>query len=39
MEVLGWGPKVPLDEGLERTVAYFDQVLSRTVEELKVVPA
>ncbi|MEA3274490.1 MAG: UDP-glucuronic acid decarboxylase family protein [Pseudomonadota bacterium] len=25
--VLGWVPKVPLDEGLPRTVAYFDDLL------------
>jgi UDP-glucuronate decarboxylase len=26
---LGWAPRVDLDEGLERTIAYFKQVLSR----------
>jgi len=26
---LGWEPKVPLREGLERTIAYFDGVLSK----------
>jgi dTDP-glucose 4,6-dehydratase len=26
---LGWEPKVPLREGLERTIAYFDGVLTR----------
>jgi dTDP-glucose 4,6-dehydratase len=26
---LGWEPKVPLREGLERTIAYFDGVLKR----------
>jgi UDP-glucuronate decarboxylase len=25
---LGWQPKVPLREGLQRTIAYFDRVLS-----------
>jgi UDP-glucuronate decarboxylase len=27
--LLGWEPKVPLDDGLRRTVAYFDAVLRR----------
>lgn len=27
-ESLGWSPSVSLDEGLERTIAYFDQLLS-----------
>jgi UDP-glucuronate decarboxylase len=27
--LLGWEPKVPLEDGLRRTVAYFDQVLRR----------
>jgi UDP-glucuronate decarboxylase len=26
---LGWEPKVPLEEGLQRTIAYFDQLLSQ----------
>jgi UDP-glucuronate decarboxylase len=26
---LGWEPKVPLEEGLRRTIAYFDQLASR----------
>jgi hypothetical protein len=26
--VLPWRPKVGLDEGLEKTIAYFDRVLS-----------
>ena len=34
--VLGWTPTVSLKEGLERTVAYFDHMLSGTVEELGV---
>ncbi len=25
---LGWEPEVPLEEGLERTIAYFDKLLS-----------
>ncbi len=29
-EVLGWEPKVELDEGLKRTIAYFDELLSST---------
>ena len=37
--VLGWAPAVPLREGLEKTVAYFDRMLSGTVEELRVVSA
>ncbi len=28
---LGWEPKVPLREGLERTIAYFEGVLSKSV--------
>jgi UDP-glucuronate decarboxylase len=32
--VLGWAPTVCLKEGLERTVAYFDRVLSGTVGEI-----
>ncbi len=28
-EVLGWSPQVPLDEGLERTVRYFRELLSQ----------
>jgi len=26
----GWTPQVPLDEGLKKTIAYFDQLLSST---------
>jgi len=26
---LGWEPKVPLKDGLKRTIAYFDDFLSR----------
>ena len=33
-EVLGWVPKVSLDDGLKRTIAYFDRMLSGTVEAL-----
>jgi UDP-glucuronate decarboxylase len=29
-EVLGWEPKVPLDEGLRRTIAYFDELLGES---------
>ena len=36
--VLGWEPTIPLKTGLERTIAYFDYMLSGTVEELSVVP-
>ena len=28
-EVLGWCPKVPLRDGLARTIAYFEQLLSK----------
>lgn len=28
--VLGWEPEVQLDDGLRRTIAYFDRVLTRT---------
>ena len=31
-KLLGWQPKVPLDEGLERTVCYFENLLSRKNE-------
>jgi UDP-glucuronate decarboxylase len=27
-QVLGWQPKVPLEEGLRRTITYFDRMLS-----------
>jgi UDP-glucuronate decarboxylase len=27
-QVLGWEPKVPLEEGLSRTITYFDRLLS-----------
>ena len=27
-ELLGWNPTVPLPEGLKRTIAYFDRLLS-----------
>jgi UDP-glucuronate decarboxylase len=33
--ILGWTPTVQLKEGLERTVAYFDRMLSGTVEEFR----
>ena len=26
-EILGWHPTVQLDEGLKRTIVYFDEVL------------
>jgi UDP-glucuronate decarboxylase len=38
-EVLEWAPKVSLEEGLERTIAYFDRMLSGTVGELKALSA
>ena len=30
-QVLGWEPKVELEEGLEKTIAYFDELLSSTI--------
>ena len=30
-QVLGWEPKVELGEGLEKTIAYFDELLSTTM--------
>lgn len=27
-DALGWGPKVALDEGLQKTIAYFDRLLT-----------
>jgi UDP-glucuronate decarboxylase len=39
-EQLGWEPRVPLDEGLDRTIAYFRELLSERPEPpVKVVPA
>ena len=38
-EKLGWTPKVPLDVGLERTIAYFDDLLGGTVRDLKLATA
>jgi UDP-glucuronate decarboxylase len=35
-EQLGWAPEVPLEDGLEKTIAYFDRRLSGTLEELRV---
>ena len=29
---LNWTPKVPLEEGLKRTIAYFERLLSDTIE-------
>ena len=28
-KTLGWEPKVPLEEGLKKTIAYFDDLLSK----------
>jgi UDP-glucuronate decarboxylase len=28
-DALGWEPKVPLEEGLKKTIAYFDDLLSK----------
>jgi UDP-glucuronate decarboxylase len=30
---LGWEPKVPLDEGLAKTIQYFDEILSASTED------
>jgi UDP-glucuronate decarboxylase len=38
-ETLGWTPKVALDVGLERTIAYFDDLLSGTVKDLRLATA
>jgi UDP-glucuronate decarboxylase len=38
-QVIGWSPTVSLEQGLQKTVFYFDQLLSGTVEELRVVSA
>jgi UDP-glucuronate decarboxylase len=38
-KVLGWRPTVALDEGLEKTIVYFDQMLGGRVEDLKVASA
>ena len=27
-DVLGWAPRTPLEEGLKRTIRYFDELLS-----------
>jgi UDP-glucuronate decarboxylase len=29
-EVLGWTPKIPLEEGLRHTIAYFDDLLNKS---------
>ena len=31
-EVLGWEPKVELEEGLKKTIAYFDELLSSAIQ-------
>jgi UDP-glucuronate decarboxylase len=36
MNRLGWTPKVTLDDGLEKTIAYFDRLLSGVVEEITI---
>jgi UDP-glucuronate decarboxylase len=38
-EMLGWAPQVSLRAGLKRTIDYFEQILSGTVEELRAVNA
>ena len=32
-DVLGWAPRVPLETGLERTIAYFDRLLGEASEK------
>lgn len=34
-ELLHWSPKVPLKEGLQRTIAYFDELLSRAHDPVR----
>ena len=36
-ELLHWAPAVPLKEGLAKTIAYFDQLLSSATEAKKLV--
>jgi UDP-glucuronate decarboxylase len=36
---LGWKPQVSLDDGLEKTIAYFDRLMSGVVEEIKIATA
>jgi UDP-glucuronate decarboxylase len=39
-ELLGWEPRVPLDEGLERTIAYFRSLSGQPAESpVRIVPA
>ena len=33
-KLLRWQPKVPLEEGLKRTIAYFESLLSRNTEQV-----
>jgi UDP-glucuronate decarboxylase len=37
--VLGWEPQTPLRDGLERTIAYFDELLTRYGEIPRAEPA
>jgi UDP-glucuronate decarboxylase len=34
-ETLGWTPKTSLDEGLERTIKYFDELLSKQEDQVQ----
>jgi UDP-glucuronate decarboxylase len=36
MDKLGWKPQVSLDDGLQKTIAYFDHLLGGVVEEIKI---
>ncbi len=38
-ELLGWQPAIQLEEGLTRTIAYFDRLLSTGVRPTEVSPA
>jgi len=38
-QLLGWEPKVPLDQGLEHTIAYFREITDDPGTVVKIVPA
>jgi len=37
-QLLNWQPRIDLDEGLSKTIAYFDELLSSQVRTLHVIP-
>ena len=37
-ELLGWQPRVPLEEGLRRTIAYFEERLSKATSAVVLTP-